>query len=120
VQIDETVIVTAPPRGAPGDYFMTFSGPVGVPGVTLQAGVYVFDFALASSRGVIRVRSANRVVTYAMFHAFPASGLGRTSASPAEISWLPMVDGEAHRIASWFQHGGADGWTFIYPQNRVE
>lgn len=44
-RFEETLVVTATPRaGSPSEYFLTFSGPVAVPGVSLPAGTYLFRF----------------------------------------------------------------------------
>lgn len=47
--------------------YLTFSGPVSLPGVTLQAGRYLFTFpSRHSARSVIQVLSGDRTIVYAM------------------------------------------------------
>ena len=43
---------------------LTFSGPVGLPGLTLPAGTYVFELASQTSPDLVRVSNAARTAVY--------------------------------------------------------
>ena len=58
-------------KGAASDYFLNFSGPVGIPGVTLPAGAFLFRFPVGTGTKVIQVLKADRSNTYAMFGTIP-------------------------------------------------
>src|SRR6266852_5468497 len=52
--------------------YLTFSGPVEIPGVALPAGTYIFKLADANSGSrVIQVLSRDRKTLYATFFALP-------------------------------------------------
>src|SRR6478735_4746566 len=65
-RFEETLVVTATSKaentlvkGEPSDYFLTFNTPVGVPGVTLAPGTYLFRFPSGTGTGVIQVLKAD-------------------------------------------------------------
>jgi hypothetical protein len=116
-QFEETVViaVNAPVRtGGPGDYFMTFGGPVRVPGASLNAGTYLFTFPSPDSPGTLRVSSADRAVVHAMFSTTDVSDYTRDARSSSVITWRPQQAGLAPSIASWFPAGSSRGWRFLY------
>src|SRR5687768_4502518 len=47
--------------------FLTFSGPVELPGVTLQAGTYVFKLADTPGRNVVQVMSQDEKEVHGQF-----------------------------------------------------
>ena len=91
--------------------YLTFSGPVGLPGVTLPAGTYIFERVDMPDRiNLVRVSARNRSHVY--LTAFinivqRPRGLksnqsvtfreGRPGAAPAIASWFPMGAGEGRR-----------------------
>jgi hypothetical protein len=93
---------------------LTFNRPVGLPGVTLGSGTYVFELAdPTASHDVIRVRSANRRQVY-------FTGFTMRVDRPARMkSGTPILIGEtspnqATPIRAWFPDGGQLGHEFIY------
>jgi hypothetical protein len=67
--LDYTVTVSGHiVKGAPNDHFVTTSGALHLPDVTLPAGTYVFK-ALDSS--IIQVRSVDGAQVYTMFFTLP-------------------------------------------------
>ena len=54
--------------------YLTFNGPIQVPGAVLDAGTYQFHLANPeTSRNVLQVLSHDGRMVYAMFHTIPAS-----------------------------------------------
>jgi hypothetical protein len=96
---------------------LTFSGPVGLPGVTLGAGTYTFDVFNPQSGGdVVRVRSKDQRHTYF---------LGMTNRIERPSGMKPdafITLGEASKgtvppIVAWYP-GGVDGRQFHYSRTR--
>jgi hypothetical protein len=96
---------------------LTFSGPVGLPGVTLARGAYSFEVANPdSSADIIRVR--RRVTNDVVFLGFT-----RRSERPKSMSEdRSMLLGEAPRgaaapILGWYPVGEVVGHKFVYAEN---
>jgi hypothetical protein len=94
--------------------YLTFSGPVGLPGVSLGAGTYIFERVSATTPDVIRVLSRDRSKLYYM--AFTRSterpaGLG----ADRHIVLDEVPRGTPVRIKAWFPVGERTGHAFIYP-----
>ena len=94
--------------------YLTFSGPVSLPGVTLGAGTYVFELALPfSQRNVVRVMSRDRRISYYM-------GFTRTVDRPsglpagAAISLGESPRNQAPPITAWWPMGETQGHEFLY------
>jgi hypothetical protein len=107
-----TATLSALPREC--SEYLTFSGPVQLPGVTLGAGTYVFEVVdLTSSRDLIRVRNK---ATYQV------SFLGFTQAvdRPASLRRnQSIVFGEAPKgvappILAWYPIGESRGHEFVH------
>lgn len=95
--------------------YLTFSGPVALPGVQLQAGTYIFERATPDSHAnVVRVLSRDRMHVYLL--AFT-----RQVARP--IDWRPgqaIALGEPARgvpppVRVWYPIDELIGHEFIYP-----
>jgi hypothetical protein len=96
--------------------YLTFSGPVNLPGVTLRAGTYSFETLDAMSpANVVNVR--DRATRQSLF-----LGMADSIARPAGArSAQSIVLGEASRdsaapIIAWFPNGGTQGYQFRYPK----
>jgi hypothetical protein len=97
--------------------YLTFSGPVGLPGVTLHAGTYSFETLDGmGSTGVVRV--LDKATRQSVFLGFtlPAD---RPAGAKNERS---IVLGESSRgvpppIVAWYPNGDRHGRSFIYPSN---
>ena len=93
---------------------LTFSGPVGLPGVTLAAGTYAFELQTpGGSRDVVRVQSNDRSKMYFLGFTHRVSrpaGLPENSA----ISFGETPAGIPPRIAIWYPTGAMDGHQFLY------
>jgi hypothetical protein len=94
--------------------YLTFSGPVGLPGVTLAAGTYAFELAdITGVNNIVAVRSRTRSQTYFM-------GFTERIARPAGMAFKTSVSlGEARRgevtpIVAWYPPDSSNGLKFIY------
>ena len=95
---------------------LTFNRTVGLPGVTLQPGTYVFEVANPESgSNVVRVRAKEdyRQVYYA--------GFTNMVERPEKLGDRPVMLGEADPgkalpILAWYPRGDRMGRQFIYPR----
>jgi hypothetical protein len=91
---------------------LTFSGPVGLPGVTLAAGTYVFELTDPSAR-IVRVLSRDGSHLY-------FTGFTLDTRRPAGMSRDRSValgearPGVAPRITAWYPISESSGHQFIY------
>ena len=94
--------------------FLTFSGPVALPGVTLGAGTYAFEVLNSESgSGVVRVLDKSRTRTYLTAITLPVS---RPANMPKDawVSFAEAPRGAATPIRAWFPDRGMLGHEFIY------
>jgi hypothetical protein len=95
--------------------YLTFSGRVQVPGVTLDAGTYRFRLANPDSgRKVLQVLSENGSEVYAMFQTRPDSRSKATDA--ATVTFIETPSGVPPAVRSLFYGGQLDGYEFVYPR----
>ena len=95
--------------------YLTFSGPVQIPGGTLSAGTYRFHLTNPeTSRNVLQVLSNDGAIVYAMFHTKPDSRTSMT-ADPV-VSFRETPVGVAPVIKSIFYGGEYRGYEFVYPK----
>lgn len=109
------VTVTGQPRaaGSTAEHFLTFSGPVQVPGVSLAPGAYIFRFLTPS---VVQVLSGDRATAYAMLPVIPAwrpdAPAGHAVTFAANRFDAPV------RLARLFTPGSTSGVEFLYAALR--
>jgi hypothetical protein len=95
--------------------YVTFSGPVSLPGVTLGTGTYTFEVVDSDvTLDLVRVRNKDRSRVY--FTGF-TNRIDRPAGSRATT---PVVFGESRPgtpppIAAWY-HDDRIGHEFIYPK----
>jgi len=94
--------------------YLTFSGPVKVPGVTLAAGTYRFELADPDSRKVMQVSSRDRSHVYAMFMTIP-SFRPRPTYDPV-VTFKETAAGVPPAIRALFYGGETTGYEFFYPK----
>ena len=100
-------------KGSPSDHFMTFSGPVHLPNVTLGAGTYVFRL-LGSS--VIQVTNVEGSEHYAMFFTTP---IQRPEANDDyEVVAAVRAYQAAPRIEKIFLPNKLQGFEVMYAETR--
>jgi hypothetical protein len=113
-QVEYKVTVKAEEiKGAPNDHFLTFSGPVQIPDVTLPAGTYVFSIVAPS---VVQVTSPDRLQQYGMFFTAPVYKL--EALADYEMTIVPTIATAPGRITTWFLPNRERGFEFLYPEAR--
>ena len=95
--------------------YLTFSGPVQVPGVTLDAGTYRFRLTNPdTSRNVMQVLSHDGQIVYAMFHTTFDSRMEVTD--NANVTFRETPAGVPPAVKSLFYGGEHRGYEFMYPR----
>jgi hypothetical protein len=114
------VAMTPAPAGAIGITYdklayLTFSAPVQVPGVTLNAGTYRFRLANPdTSRNVLQVLSHDGMTVYAMFHTIP-DGRSSLTEDPV-VTFRETPEGVPPAVRTLFYGGEYNGYEFVYPK----
>jgi hypothetical protein len=96
--------------------YLTFSGPVSLPGVSLGSGSYSFQILdLQGSASVVSVRNS---VTHQPVFLGMTTRIDRPASSGSNQS---VVFGESTRgvatpIVAWYPAGAVSGHQFIYPR----
>ena len=111
-------LLASVPAGAAHDMqhttYLSFSGAVALPGVTLPAGDYTFELALpAASLNTVLVtsRARHRVVFLGVTRPVERAAGGGT----APLVTLGEVrDGAPPPVRAWFPDGSVTGQEFIY------
>jgi hypothetical protein len=95
----------------PGVYLVSFSTPVGLPGVSLARGIYMFRYL--DGRNAIQVLNAEGTVSYGLF--VPTT-IRRSGAVHDAAVWLipPSAEGGPRRVQALFEDGRSTGSEFIY------
>ena len=111
------VMAPAPASGITYDKlaYLTFNGPVQVPGVTLSAGTYRFHLTNPdTSRNVLQVLSNDGSIVYAMFHTMADSRTALTEEPTVTFRETPA--GVPPAVRSLFYGGEHRGYEFVYPK----
>ena len=92
--------------------YVTFSGPIALPGVTLPAGTYVFRTPSDFDKNIVQVMNRAETTSYYM-------GITRPVSRPRRGTELLVTVGEAAArqvppIQAWFPLGQTQGHAFIY------
>ena len=92
--------------------YLTFNGPVALPGVTLPAGTYAFRTPSGIDKNIVQVMNRAETKSYYM-------GITRPLSRPRAGTELLVTIGEAPArqvppIQAWFPLGESDGHGFIY------
>jgi hypothetical protein len=112
------LIVPAAPARAQGPLdemtYVTFSGPVDLPGVGLPAGTYIFRLADRNdARNVIQVLSADGSRVYAMVEGVPATR--SDSSDQGMATFAEPGPGAPPALRTFFFPHDTLGFEFIYP-----
>jgi hypothetical protein len=93
---------------------LTFNHPVGLPGVTLGSGSYVFELAVSSANPLI-VRVSNNNGTIVFYTGFTEQ-IARPLGMPADRQILlgEASAGAVPPITAWFPAGDSVGYKFKY------
>ena len=98
--------------------FLTFSGPVQVPGVTLPAGTYTFKLAdLTGNRHVVQIFDKDEKKIYTTILAIPDQRL-EPSDKPV-VLFAERAAGTPQAIKAWFYPGETIGNEFVYPKSQA-
>src|SRR5262249_30653211 len=98
--------------------YLTFSGPVQVPGATLAAGTYTFELADPNNaRHVIRVSDKDSGKPVALFMTIPQDRL--TPPDDNLILFGERPAGAPQAIQAWFYPGNRIGEEFVYPKSQA-
>ncbi|HKB13405.1 MAG TPA: hypothetical protein VKD69_22220 [Vicinamibacterales bacterium] len=98
--------------------YLTFSGPVQLPGVTLPAGTYRFQLADPdSSRRVVRVSDRDGSQSYGIFLSIPDQKL-QPAADPV-VMFKETPSGSPAAVQAWFYPGETYGYEFVYPHDQA-
>lgn len=98
--------------------YLTFSGPVQIPGATLPAGTYLFQLADPdNARHVVMVASKDGTKVYGMFITIPNDRLDTPDNNVVMFGESPA--GTAQAIQAWWYPGDRTGEEFVYPKNQA-
>lgn len=98
--------------------YLTFSGPVQIPGTTLPAGTYLFQLADPNlARHVVMVASKDGTKVYGMFLTIPTDRLETPSENVVMFAETPA--GTPQAIQAWWYPGDQTGDEFVYPKNQA-
>jgi hypothetical protein len=112
--VEYKVTVTADVvKGSANDHFVTFSGPVHIPEVTLPAGTYIFSIVAPS---LVQVTNTDRTQYYAMFFTAPVR---RAEADDKYEMRFAANELAPNRITQWFLPNRTTGFEFLYPAGEV-
>lgn len=98
--------------------YLTFSGPVQIPGATLPAGTYLFQLADPdNARHVIMVRDKDGTKIYSMFMTIPNERLDTPDNNVVMFAERPA--GTPQAIQAWWYPGDRTGEEFVYPKTQA-
>jgi hypothetical protein len=98
--------------------YLTFSGPVQLPGVTLPAGTYRFELADPdSSRRVVRVSDKDGSKSYGIFLSMSDQKL--EPAKDPVVMFKETPSGAPAAVQAWFYPGETYGYEFVYPHDQA-
>ena len=98
--------------------YLTFSGPVQLPGITLPAGTYRFELADPdSSRRIIRVSDKDGSKNYGMFLSISDQKL--EPADKPVVMFKESPAGAPQAVQAWFYPGETYGYEFAYPHDQA-
>lgn len=112
----------AAPAAHADDYnkltYVTFSGAVQVPGVTLPAGTYTFKLAdPENSRRVVQIWNKDATHLYTTLLTIPNQRLEPTD-KPV-ILFKETAAGQPQAVLAWFYPGDRYGEEFVYPHDQA-
>jgi len=95
--------------------YLTFSGAVALPGVTLPAGTYIFE-VVGNGGDVVRVSSKQGKPYFMGFTRRIERPLGRRDVPIATLGEAPA--GTPPPITAWLPIGSSRGHRFVYTDSR--
>lgn len=99
--------------------FLTFSGPVELPGVTLEPGTYEFRLGnIDTSRNIVQVFTKENREPVGQWTFAPAER-GRAS-DETMIMFRESAEGTTPAVQYWYFPGERIGKEFIYPKDQAQ
>jgi hypothetical protein len=98
--------------------FMTFSGAVEMPGVTLPAGTYVFRLADTPTRNVVQVLSKDEKDILGQWTFVQAPRPRATD--DTVVMFKENKEGAMPAVQYWYYPGETIGKEFIYPKDQAQ
>ena len=97
--------------------FLTFSGAVEMPGVTLQPGTYVFKLADTSSRNVVQVwdREEKNMIGHWLFVQADRTDVTQENV----VMFKENREGTTPAVQYWYYPGERTGKEFVYPKDQA-
>ena len=92
--------------------YLTFNGPVALPGVTLPAGTYAFRTPSGIDKNIVQVMNRAETKSYYMGITQPVS-----RPRPGREMLVTIGEAPARQVApirAWFPLGQPEGHAFIY------
>jgi hypothetical protein len=98
--------------------FLTFSGPVQVPGATLPAGTYTFKLAdLNGNRHVVQIFDKAEKKIFTTLMAIPNQRLEPSDKPIVLFTETPVGSPQAVKV--WYYPGETIGNEFVYPKSQA-
>lgn len=98
--------------------YLTFSGPVKIPGATLTPGTYRFHLTNpTTSRNVMQVLSRDGGIVYSQFHTIP--DVRQTTTDESAVTFNETSADAPPPIHSLFYGGERSGYEFVYPKEPI-
>jgi len=98
--------------------YLTFSGPVNMPGITLPSGTYRFELMDPdTSRRVIRVSDKDGSKNYGIF--LTISDQKMEPSNEAVVMFREQPAGAPQAVRAWFYPGETHGYEFVYPHDQA-
>jgi hypothetical protein len=98
--------------------FLTFSGAVELPGVTLPAGTYVFRLADTPSRNVVQVLSEDGMDIKGQWTFVQANRI--ETSDDNVVLFKEQREGATPAVQFWYYPGERIGKEFIYPKDQAQ
>jgi hypothetical protein len=97
--------------------FLTFSGPVEMPGVTLPAGTYVYKLADTPSRNVVEVwdRDEKKMIGHWLFVQAERPEVSQDTV----VMFKEAAAGQTPAVHFWYYPGEKIGKEFVYPKEQA-
>jgi hypothetical protein len=112
-----TISVAAQDFNSQERTFMTFSGPVELPGLRLEAGTYVFRLADTPSRNVVQVLSQDEKDMLGQW-LFVQAERPEVSGETV-VTFKETNPGTTAAVQYWYYPGEKIGKEFIYPKDQA-
>ena len=98
--------------------YLTFSGPVQLPGVTLPAGTYTFKLAdTLGNRHIVQVFDKDQTTIYGTFMTVSDERLKPADKPLVMFGEAPA--GQPTAVKAWFYPGNTIGDEFVYSKNQA-